>query len=217
MSASVPGPAYRIQTQRLIIRCWQPSDAALLKAAIEESLDHLRPWMPWAQDEPQELQDRVGWLRRARGKFDMDRDFVYGIFSPDESQVLGGTGLHTRVGEGAREIGYWIHQDYINQGLATETAAALTKVAFEVDEVNRVEIHCDPQNVRSAAIPRKLGFVHEATLRQRVADADGERRDTMIWTLFADEYPTSPAASAEIEAFDAIGQRIDVTSAGFLC
>jgi RimJ/RimL family protein N-acetyltransferase len=217
MSASVPGPAYRIQTQRLIIRCWQPSDAALLKAAIEESLDHLRPWMPWAQDEPQELQDRVGWLRRARGKFDMDRDFVYGIFSPDESQVLGGTGLHTRVGESAREIGYWIHQDYINQGLATETAAALTKVAFEVDEVNRVEIHCDPQNVRSAAIPRKLGFVHEATLRQRVADADGERRDTMIWTLFADEYPTSPAASAEIEAFDAIGQRIDVTSAGFLC
>jgi RimJ/RimL family protein N-acetyltransferase len=217
MSASVPGPAYRIQTQRLIIRCWQPSDAALLKAAIEESLDHLRPWMPWAQDEPQELQDRVGWLRRARGKFDLDRDFVYGIFSPDESQVLGGTGLHTRVGEGAREIGYWIHQDYINQGLATETAAALTKVAFEVDEVNRVEIHCDPQNVRSAAIPRKLGFVHEATLRQRVADADGERRDTMIWTLFADEYPTSPAASAEIEAFDAIGQRIDVTSAGFLC
>jgi RimJ/RimL family protein N-acetyltransferase len=172
--------------------------------------------MPWAQDEPQDFRDRVGWLRRARGKFDLDRDFVYGIFTPDESQVLGGTGL-TRVGEGAREIGYWIHQDYINQGLATETAAALTKVAFEVDEVNRVEIHCDPQNVRSAAIPRKLGFMHEATLRQRVAGVDGERRDTMIWTLFADKYPTSPAASAEIEAFDAIGQRIDVTSAGFLC
>jgi RimJ/RimL family protein N-acetyltransferase len=173
--------------------------------------------MPWAQDEPQELQDRVGWLRRARGKFDVDRDFVYGIFSAAESQVLGGTGLHTRVGEGAREIGYWIQQDYINQGLATETATALTKVAFEVDEVNRVEIHCDARSVRSAAIPRRLGFVHEATLRQRVADADGERRDTMIWTLFADEYPTSPAASAEIEAFDAIGQRIDVTRAGFLC
>jgi hypothetical protein len=34
----------------------------------------------------------------------------------------------------------------------------------------------------------------------------------MIWTLLAKEYPTSPAASAEIEAFDAIGQRIDVTS-----
>ena len=55
--------------------------------------------------------------------------------------------------------------DHINQGLAPETAAALTKVAFEVNEVNRVEIQCDPNNMRSAAVPRKLGFVHEATLR----------------------------------------------------
>jgi RimJ/RimL family protein N-acetyltransferase len=208
----MPGPAYRIHTHRLVIRCWQPSDAPLLKAAIDESLDHLSPWMPWAKDEPQEQQDKVEWLRRARGKFDLDRDFVYGIFSPDESRVLGGTGLHTRVGEGAREIGYWIHQDYINRGLATEAAAALTKVAFEVDEVNRVEIHCDPENMGSAAIPKKLGFAHEATLRQRVVDTGGEPRDTMIWTLFADEYPASPAAAAEIEAFDARGQRIDVTS-----
>jgi RimJ/RimL family protein N-acetyltransferase len=88
--------------------------------------------MPWADDEPQELRDRVEWLRRARGKFDMDQDFVYGIFSPDESRVLGGTGLHTRVGEGAREIGCWIHQDHVNQGLATETTAALTRVAVEI-------------------------------------------------------------------------------------
>jgi RimJ/RimL family protein N-acetyltransferase len=168
--------------------------------------------MPWVQEEPQQLQDRVEWLRRARGKFDLDRDFIYGIFSRDESQVLGGTGLHTRVGEGAREIGYWIHQDHVNQGLATEVAAALTKVAFEIDGVNRVEIHCDPRNVRSAAIPRKLGFVHEATLRQRTVDAKGESRDTMIWTLLAHEYPTSPASSTEIEAFDAIGRRIDVES-----
>jgi len=58
--------------------------------------------------------------------------------------VLGSTGLHTRVGAGAREIGYWIHQDYINQGLATEATAALTKVAFAIDQVTRIEIHCDP-------------------------------------------------------------------------
>lgn len=211
MSPNVSGPAYRIHTPRLILRCWHPADAPLLKAALDESLDHLRPWMPWTKEEPQKLQDKVEWLRRARGKFDLGRDFVYGIFSRDESQVLGSTGLHTRVGEGAREIGYWIHKDHVNQGLATEAAAALTKVAFEIDEVKRVEVHCDPRNVRSAAIPRKLGFVHEATLRQRAVDADGEPRDTMIWTLLADEYPTSPAASAEIEAFDATGGRLNVT------
>jgi len=207
-SNQLPGPAYRIETRRLIVRCWQPTDAALLKAAIDASLDHLRPWMPWAEDEPQDLSAKVERLRSWRGKFDLDQDFVYGIFGPDEKDVLGSSGLHTRVGEGAREIGYWIHVDHINQGLATEVAAALTKVAFEVDGVLRVEIHCDPQNVRSAAVPRKLGFVHEATLRERTTDAQGERRDSMIWTLFADEYPGSRPQKAKIEAYDAVGRRI---------
>jgi RimJ/RimL family protein N-acetyltransferase len=121
---------------------------------------------------------------------------------------LAGTGLHTRAGSGGREIGYWIHAAHVNQGLATEAAAALTKVAFVVDDVRRVEIHCDPANVRSLAVPRKLGFRHEATLRARTTTPDGRPRDTMIWTLLADEFAASPASTAEVEAFDVIGRRI---------
>lgn len=208
MTDPIPGPAYRIHTRRLVIRCWNPVDAPLLKAAIDASLDHLRPWMPWAAREPQDLYQKIELLRTFRGHFDLGQDFVFGIFNRDETQVLGGTGLHARLEQGAREIGYWIHKDYINQGLATEVSAALTKIAFVVDQVNRVEIHCDPKNVRSAAVPQKLGFTLEATLRRRVPDGEGELRDIMIWTLFADAYPSSPAASAEIEAFDVVGREI---------
>ena len=203
--ASGQGPAYRIHTQRLVLRCWQPTDAPLLKAAIEASLEHLRPWMPWARHEPEDLHT-IEHLRRCRGEFDLGQDFAYGMFDRTETQVLGGTGLHTRVGAGAREIGYWVHKDYINQGLATEAAAALTKVAFLIDRVARVELHCDPNNVRSAAVPRKLGFCHEATLRHRTRTPDGQPRDTMVWTLLAHEYHASPAAAAEIEAFDVMGR-----------
>jgi RimJ/RimL family protein N-acetyltransferase len=180
----------------------------LLKTAIEASLEHLRPWLPWAQHEPEDLQATTARLRRCRGQFDLGHDFVYGIFSRNETQVLGGSGLHMRLGEGAREIGYWIHCDHINQGLATEVTAALTKVAFSIDKVMRVEIHCDPNNVRSAAVPRKLGFCCEATLRQRMRLPDGTIRDTMIWTLLANEYPASPSATANIEAFDVVGKSI---------
>jgi RimJ/RimL family protein N-acetyltransferase len=208
VSARIPGPAYRVCTRRLVLRCWEPTDAAPLKAAIEASLEHLRPWMPWAEDEPQDLQSKVDLLRQWRGKFDLGQDFVYGVFSSDGREVLGSSGLHTRVGEGAREIGYWIHAHHINQGLATEVAAALTRVAFEIDAVLRVEIHCDPRNVRSAAVPRKLGFVHEATLRQRTVDPEGQRRDMMVWTLLDQEYSASPASAAQIQAFDALGRRI---------
>jgi RimJ/RimL family protein N-acetyltransferase len=207
-SQRISGPAYRVHTPRLVIRCWDPADAPLLKAAIDASLGHLRPWMPWARSEPQDVQSKVDLLRHFRGEFDLDRDLVYGVLDRDEREVLGGTGLHPRVGAGALEIGYWIHAAHINQGLATEVAAALTKVAFEANGVDRVEIHNDPANVRSAAVPRKLGFVHEATLCRRVLDADGAHRDAMVWTLFAHQFPDSPAASAEIEAFDAMGRRV---------
>jgi RimJ/RimL family protein N-acetyltransferase len=122
--------------------------------------------------------------------------------------VLGGTGLHTRLGEKALEIGYWIHVDHTNRGYATEASAALTRVAFEVNGVDRVEIHCDPKNVRSAAVPRKLGYVQEAILRQRTRNADGTPSDSMIWTLLRDEYAGSPAARAQIEAFDVLGTKL---------
>jgi RimJ/RimL family protein N-acetyltransferase len=205
---SLPGPAYRLVTQRLVIRCLEPSDAHMQRLAVEQSLDHLLPWLAWAKQEPIEFQQRIQFLRIFRGNFDLGNDFVYGIFNPAETQFLGGTGLHTRLGEGAREIGYWIHRDHINQGLATEVVAALTKVAFEIDHVKRVEIHCDPKNFRSAAIPRKLGYIHEATLHNRIEGTDGNLRDSMIWTLFDEIYPSSLSANAQIAAYDVLGRQI---------
>jgi RimJ/RimL family protein N-acetyltransferase len=208
MTTLAHGPAYRIETARLVIRCWNPIDAPLLQVAVAQSRDHLRPWMLWAPDEPEDLQTVLERLRRFRGLFDLGQDFVYGIFNADETQVLGGTGLHPRVGDEAREIGYWIHQDYLNQGLATEASAALVKAGFEIDRVQRIEIRCAVENVRSAAVPRKLGFTLEGTLRQRLPARDGTLRDCMLWTILRSEYPMSPAAAAKIAAFDVMERAI---------
>ncbi|NWG06393.1 MAG: GNAT family N-acetyltransferase [Chloroflexi bacterium] len=201
---NIVNPVYRIETKRLVLRCWEPKDAPLMQKAIAESREHLIPFMEWAADEPQTVEQKVQLIRRFRGRFDRNEDFVYGIFPRDETRVLGGTGLHTRLSGNALEIGYWLHKDFINQGLITEATAALTKVAFELHHVERMEIHCSAKNPASAAVPRKLGYVHEAT-RRRLGFAHGNPTDSMIWTLFADEYPSTPCAAAEIKAFDIIG------------
>ena len=206
---SIPGPAYRIHTRRLVLRCWEPADASLAKATIDVNIQHLLPWLPWAAGHPQDLQEHIERLRTWRSKFDQGQDFVYGVFDRDETCVLGGSGLHIRSrSTDAREIGYWIHKDFTSQGLATELSAALTRVAFEIDHVRRVEIHCLPENRRSAAVPRRLGFSHEATLHKRIPMEDGSEGNVMIWTLFANDYPNTPSAAAQIEAFDAAGRRI---------
>ncbi|MCY3707378.1 MAG: GNAT family protein [Caldilineaceae bacterium] len=204
-------PAYRIETERAVVRCWNPTDAGILLRAVIQSIDHLRDWMPWAKNEPTTLEEKIALLRHWRAEFDQDSDYTYGIFSPTEKEVWGGTGLHRRLTGNALEIGYWIRADLINRGLATEIAAALTKVAFSINKVDRVEIHCDPANVRSAAIPRKLGFTQEALLRRRATGSDGSPIDTMIWTLFLDQVGNSPVADVRVKAFDVLESEIHIT------
>lgn len=202
------GPAYRIETERLVLRCWRPEDAPLLVAAITESLDHLRSWMDWAHLEPQTVRQKAMMMRARRADFDQDRAYIYGVFDRAERAVLGGTGLHAGESPRCLEIGYWVHVDHIGRGLATEIAASMTKVAMELYRIPRLEIHCGPANVRSAAIPRKLGYLHECTRRRHLPLHDGTFRDTMIWTLLADEYAGSPAAEAPVAAYDLLGERL---------
>ena len=204
---NIPNPADRIETKRLVLRCWQPEDASMLQEATAASKEHLLPFMPWAADEPQAVEQKVELMRRFRGLFDRGEDYVYGIFDQNESRALGGTGLHTRHGEDALEIGYWLHKDFINRGFVTESTAALTKVAFQLYHMERIEIHCSIENLASAAVPRKLGYIHEA-MRRRLGFAHGGKTDQMIWTLFADEYPSTPCAVAEIKAFDIVGNNL---------
>ncbi len=205
--SKIQNPAYRIETKRLVVRCYNPSDAQMLADSVRENVEHLKPWMPWAHNEPEPFEEKVKRLHSFRGRFDLGEDFVYGIFNRDETRLLGGTGLHTRLGENELEIGYWIHKDFVNRGLVTESTAALVKVSFEIIHVHRIEIHCDPSNLGSAAVPRKLGFTHEGTLRAKTPFLDGWS-DSMIWGLLEGEYPNSPSVKAEITAFDAVGNAL---------
>lgn len=204
---NISNPAYRIETRRLVLRCYEPSDAQLLADSVAESTEHLKRFMPWAHAEPEPFEAKVERVKRFRDRFDQQQDYIYGIFNKDSTRQLGGTGLHTRIGDSQLEIGYWIHKDFINQGLATESTAALIRVAFEIILIHRIEIHCDPANFASAAIPRKLGFTHEGTLRAKTPFLD-RWSDSMIWGLLDVEYPGSPSSRAEIRVFDAHDSRL---------
>ena len=190
-----------------MIRCWEPGDAPLLKDALDSSLDHLRPFMDWAHDEPEPVEAKAERLRAFRALYDTGESFIMGIFDRAEAEVLGGTGLHSRVGPGGLEIGYWIRAGATRQGIATESSAALTRVGFEVCEADRIEIRIEPRNAASFGIPRKLGFREEATLRRRLPGfRDGPLRDVTVWTMFREDFDASLAPS--LRAFDALGRQL---------
>lgn len=199
---------YRIESERLIIRCYEPSDALELREAIIESLDHLRPWLPWAKHEPGDLESIINRLRSFRGQFDLGKDYLFGIFDKTGKELIGSTGLHTRVGEGAREIGYWIRVKYINRGFAKEAVSALTKAGFEIEKLGAIEIHCSPENTRSINIPSKLGYIFERTLIKRDKEENEDTREIMIWTMRKNDYEKSVVKKINVKAFDIIGRQI---------
>ncbi|HVW59800.1 MAG TPA: GNAT family N-acetyltransferase [Puia sp.] len=196
---------YRIETERLVIRCYEPGDAPKLHEAIIRSLEHLRPWLPWVQQEPKPPEARTGLIRLFRGQFDLGLDYAFAIFDKEEKELIGSTGLHTRIGRNAREIGYWIGIDHIGRGYATEAAGALVKTGFAIEGLSRIEIRCAPDNTRSQHVPQKLGFKMENIVKRILYQ---DTVETMIWSMTKKEYTSSLIRHMRIQAFDLTGSSL---------
>jgi RimJ/RimL family protein N-acetyltransferase len=199
---------YRIETPRMVVRCWSPEDAPRAKKAEDESRDHLRHFMPWADRAPDTITEMIDKLRLFRSWFDAGEDFMFGVFSKVDGTCTGGAGLHPRVGKGGIEIGYWTHVDHLRNGRATEVAGALTRAAFEIGRMRWVEIRCASTNTASAGVPPKLGFVHEATLKDRRLLANGQPDAAQVFTMLARDYDASAAKRIPFTAFDATGRQL---------
>lgn len=165
-------------TTRLTIRPWTDADRPAFEQAVAESFDHLRPWLPWARHPREEVwQVLQAFLQKPESANDM----VYAIFDHDESRVLGGIGVHHRGEESEREIGYWLHRNATGLGYMTEAVAAMTDAVFAALPVAQVIIFCDPANVRSAAVPRRLGYDLTGIFPAKFPAPD--RTEDMIWRV----------------------------------
>src|SRR4051794_6563809 len=143
---------------------------------VNRNLDHLRPFMPWAQ-QPATVEAQTAWWRGTmQPRDDGTGDLAYGIFATSGA-LLGGTGFHVRGAPGVVEIGYWLTADAAGHGLMTRVTAALVDVARRVDGVQQIEIKCDVANTRSAAIARRLGFRLDRTEPREPAAAGGAGPD----------------------------------------
>ena len=164
----------------VVVRRYVEADIPMLVDVVNANLEHLAPWMPWAQ-EPASVDSQMQFFRDTQKQWDDGTNFVYGVFDPS-GLVVGGTGYHVRNGPGALEIGYWLAADAVGCGLMTRVADALTKAAATVPGVTRVEIHCDAANVRSAAIPERLGYALVRVEDREVA-APAECGRHLIWSI----------------------------------
>jgi RimJ/RimL family protein N-acetyltransferase len=173
-------PPERIDADQVTLRRIEAADAGAVAAAVGASLEHLRPWMPWATPEAADLRTQLVRAAEADQRWNEGTGFTYAVLTTAQGTFVGEIALHRLTAEDSAEIGYWIASGQVGRGYATAAGRAMTAAALALPGVNWVEIHCDAANAPSAAVARRLGFrLDRIETRQR--EAPGESGQLLVW------------------------------------
>jgi RimJ/RimL family protein N-acetyltransferase len=172
----------QMETERLLIRAPQAGDGTENCAAVLDSFEELRLWMPWAREAPTpDSQEAV--MRRAHADFMARTDLMLLLLLKGTNTIIGSSGLHRIDWHVPKfEIGYWLRTSYTGKGYMTEAVNTIADFAFNSLDARRVEIRCAQQNTRSAAVARRCGFELEGILRHDGRNhLTGELENTMVF------------------------------------
>ncbi len=204
---------YRIETERLVLRPYEPDDSDSLRTTCARNKEHLSEYMPWARFDPQTVDDKLELILGFRGQFDSGGNYVYGIFDAKSKDLIGGAGFHPRLEGGEFEVGYWITAESEGQGYVSEAMRALCHVGFEGMGLDILGVRMEPGNGRSERVAQKLGFVREGLLRRALRFAPDPPKDVLRYTLLDSEYQTldwRESNAAKVRMFDALSREIEL-------
>lgn len=180
MKHPIPYPLV-LTTERLLLCSPEQAHAAALREAIADSIEALRLWMPWAQSVPTLAEAEASCLKAAAA-FEEGTDHRLHLFLKEPLTLIGSSGMHEIDWSVPKvELGYWIRTPYQGNGYVTEAVGEITRYALEDLGMNRVEIRMGSTNMKSRAVPERLGFTFEGTLRNDDRHMDGTLRHTCIY------------------------------------
>jgi RimJ/RimL family protein N-acetyltransferase len=179
IAMSHPKPV--VDCEDLVLRRWRPrEDFQVLFQLIEESLDHLRPWMPWVTGHS--LRATADFLDRCEPEGKTGQAYHYAI--SHEGKLVGSCSLFRISDARGREMGCWLHPAATGRGLATRAAAAMSEEAFTLPGVEFVQIVHDLANSASEAVPRRLGFTQVGYKPGEQPLAPSESGMDTVWRLY---------------------------------
>lgn len=171
------------ETERLLIRMPHAGDGKVVHEAIEASRNELKPWLPFAQKE-QSVEEVEINIRNAYIAFIKREDLRLLIYLKETGEYIASSGLHRIDWSVPKfEIGYWIDSRQSGKGYITEAVKGITNFAFEELKARRIEIRCDEKNIKSRAVPERLGYNLEGILINDDLSPDTkELRNTCIYS-----------------------------------
>jgi len=151
---------------------------------VETDRDYLRTWLPWV-----DYANSVEFIENfVKGSQQRNKDGVeLGLVILEKEKVIGRIGVYkidsqNRIGE----IGYWIGKDYQGRGIVSDCCKRLIEYCFDDINLNRIEIRCGVENLKSQFIPKRLNFKLEGVIRQGEL-VHGKFIDLNLYALLKDK------------------------------
>jgi ribosomal-protein-serine acetyltransferase len=167
------------------LRLLEEADARELHGLIEANRAYLARWLPWAAG--QTFEDTLDFIRGTRSQAKENEGFQTAIAT--EKGIAGVIGyVSLDWANRSTRVGYWLNEDQRGRGTMTAAVRLLVDHALTVWQLNRVEIIVATGNRRSRAIPERLGFREEGTLRQFQLVND-RYLDCVSYSMLAAEWP----------------------------
>ncbi|GIO21645.1 GNAT family N-acetyltransferase [Oceanobacillus sp. J11TS1] len=154
---------YNWVNQDIMLSLLEENHAQTLFDLVKENKAYLSNWLSFPSI-TNNVEDSKSFIQKSLFRFVNKEGFWVGIWYKDT--LVGSIGfLYFDWKVKKTEIGYWLGEAYTNKGIMTNACAAMVSYAFEELELNKVEIKTAVKNMKSAAIPKRLGFQHEGTIR----------------------------------------------------
>jgi ribosomal-protein-alanine N-acetyltransferase len=174
----------RIETERLVLRGWEASDAEQVHAYASDP--EVTPYMAWNRHT--ELQDSHHFLNGLVADFYLRGELTYALCTRSAPEhALGGIGVHWQSRRhGVLELGYVLARAAWGQGYVPEAGRALVRFAFETTAAQRIYAPIFSANGKSRRAAEKIGLCFEGVLRSCL-ELRGQRWDEAIYSVLRSE------------------------------
>lgn len=166
-----------LKLRSCVIRLWSLEDAD----AVQRYVNNRKIWLNLRDivPHPYSLQDArafLGFVTQAKPP----TDFAIA----NETEAIGCIGLRrgNDVHRKTAELGYWLGEPFWSRGIMTEAVTAFTHWAFRAFDLQRIFAEPFADNIASARVLQKAGFVCEGRLRANVFK-DGKVLDSLLYAL----------------------------------
>ena len=123
---------------------------------------------------PYTSKDAIWWINHVKDKTRETGRLSNFAIRDKNLNLIGGIGFHLKYGIKSYkdEIGYWLAKDFWNKGIMTGVVKKLCEIGFIENKLIRIEAVVFENNLASARVLEKNGFIKEGLLRKYLVKDD---------------------------------------------